>query len=357
MIESDNNSKVKFLAGWIGVNLLGWILGVASGFCLGQFYLVPIVSLSFQSPIVSALSSLFIWFPLGAWIGAMQLAILKKWKIQSFLWVIYNALGWSIPATMLSWYYEKVFVKQFGYSSVYGYWFYGFGILLVGTSIGFAQTLLMRNIIRKRFLWVLANALGLLLCVVLFLAVLVSVIYLLPPESEMGGYFFGFVTWTVTLLTLPFVGSIPALGTGLILLKYGINNKSNLNTDELLLDNTLNQQSKLGENKSIGIGQAILIGQLVVNIPVLIIILSVSAIDIWIYLSLSYKISVSGLIIPILIGVAVGWLWWSFSVPRWRQWALKNGAAESELQKWAVITGLVWPKGSIFEKTEFKAKE
>jgi hypothetical protein len=40
-------------------------------------------------------------------------------------------------------------------------------------------------------------------------------------------------------------------------------------------------------------------------------------------------------------------------VPRWRQWAITRGAAADKLQRWAVITGLVWRKGSMFEKTEF----
>jgi len=50
----------------------------------------------------------------------------------------------------------------------------------------------------------------------------------------------------------------------------------------------------------------------------------------------------------------MAWTWWSLLVPRWRKWAHEKGVPPDQLQKWAVLTGLVWPKGWIFEKTEFK---
>src|SRR5262245_59991766 len=90
--------------------------------------------------------------------------------------------------------------------------------------------------------------------------------------------------------------------------------------------------------------KAIIAGWVVVNVPVLILMLLVlvtgSAIQPnawWIFLS---------------IALVVGWAWWSFMTPRWRRWAINRGASPDNLQRWAVITGLVWRKGSIFEKTE-----
>jgi len=116
--------------------------------------------------------------------------------------------------------------------------------------------------------------------------------------------------------------------------------------------------------KSLGTGKAILVGQFVVNFPVLFILLIFSCSGIFLSL-LSLKqfgmiqiiIAFLACIIPFVIGFAIAWLWWAFSVPRWRQWALNNGVPADELQKWGVITGLVWPKGFIFEKTEIKPKE
>jgi hypothetical protein len=61
-------------------------------------------------------------------------------------------------------------------------------------------------------------------------------------------------------------------------------------------------------------------------------------------------------IIAGLIGIALAWLWWSYRVPRWRAWALQQGADPDELQNQAERSGLVWPRGSILEKTEFRLR-
>jgi ABC-type uncharacterized transport system permease subunit len=86
-------------------------------------------------------------------------------------------------------------------------------------------------------------------------------------------------------------------------------------------------------------------GQLTVNLPVLAIIV------------LGGVFSVKRLHGPsILLGmfgsIAVAWLWWSLAVPRWRLWALRSGCDPDELQAQGVEAGLLWPKGSFFEKTE-----
>jgi hypothetical protein len=62
-------------------------------------------------------------------------------------------------------------------------------------------------------------------------------------------------------------------------------------------------------------------------------------------------------IAAIILSPLAGWAWWSFSVPRWRRWALIRGAADKELYKWGVMTGLMWPRGSIFEKKELQPKD
>jgi len=93
------------------------------------------------------------------------------------------------------------------------------------------------------------------------------------------------------------------------------------------------------------IWKAILAGWLVVNVPVVIVMLGVLLIGMaiernawWLFLAIAFFL---------------GWTWWSFMIPRWRRWALSRGAPADRLQRWAVINGLVWRKGSVFEKTEF----
>ena len=130
------------------------------------------------------------------------------------------------------------------------------------------------------------------------------------------------------------------------------------------MNNTSNPQPPTGQKKTLHVAIAILVGQLIVNLPVMLIILGAYGVGIALLLTLVDKFPffqgwgfLIGILVLIIIGPLVGWLWWSFSVPRWRKWALRNGVPEDKLQKWAVSTGLVWPKGSVFEKTEFRVKE
>lgn len=55
-----------------------------------------------------------------------------------------------------------------------------------------------------------------------------------------------------------------------------------------------------------------------------------------------------------LVSPFAAWLWWSWATPRWRHWALGRGLDPHALQQLAQESGLVWPKGHIFEKTEFR---
>jgi len=59
------------------------------------------------------------------------------------------------------------------------------------------------------------------------------------------------------------------------------------------------------------------------------------------------------MIVPPLLA----WVWWSREVPPWRIWALRNVDDWPSLERAAVLTGLIWPRGSIFEKTEIKSPE
>lgn len=101
------------------------------------------------------------------------------------------------------------------------------------------------------------------------------------------------------------------------------------------------------------VGVALLVGQLVINVPVFLIIIGGIILAIF---ALAFEYYLLSLIL-IFLGPLIAWLWWSFMVPRWRRWAHKRVVDPNKLQKLAVATALVWPKGSILEKTEFKLKD
>src|SRR3569623_1739646 len=58
-----------------------------------------------------------------------------------------------------------------------------------------------------------------------------------------------------------------------------------------------------------------------------------------------------------LAGVALAWLWWSWQVPRWRDWVTARGAPVAAVQRLAVRTMLVWPKGSLMGRTALRRRD
>ena len=57
-----------------------------------------------------------------------------------------------------------------------------------------------------------------------------------------------------------------------------------------------------------------------------------------------------------VLAIPAAWVWWSYYVPQRRNWALQRGADPEQLQYLAERANLVWPKGSVFELTEFRRR-
>jgi hypothetical protein len=93
--------------------------------------------------------------------------------------------------------------------------------------------------------------------------------------------------------------------------------------------------------------RAVLYGHLIVNLPVLLIIAAASL------LGFVFRGLTEGFC-GLIFGALTAWLWWSATVSRWREWARRSGADAIQTQLLAERTGLVWPEGSLFAKTEFK---
>jgi hypothetical protein len=95
--------------------------------------------------------------------------------------------------------------------------------------------------------------------------------------------------------------------------------------------------------------RAVLVGHLLVTVPALVIVGGA----IW-FARIRLGADRTGP--ALLLGCAVAWLWWSCAIPWWRQWAHRRGADRDAVQRLGVRTGLVWPKGSFLERTEFRRK-
>ena len=92
-------------------------------------------------------------------------------------------------------------------------------------------------------------------------------------------------------------------------------------------------------------------GQLLVNGPVQLIMFG----GLLLALFLFGKSATAGAIVAVLAFIAA-WLWWSYFIPQWREWAHGRGVDPDELQELAVQAKLTWPKGSLFERTEIRRR-
>ncbi len=93
---------------------------------------------------------------------------------------------------------------------------------------------------------------------------------------------------------------------------------------------------------------AVLVGILLVNGPVLVLLVGPSFLAVRSGQERFWPATLA-------LSLVAAWSWWSFSVPRWRLWAYERVQSTGALQWWALATGLVWPRGSVFERTEFKS--
>jgi hypothetical protein len=80
-------------------------------------------------------------------------------------------------------------------------------------------------------------------------------------------------------------------------------------------------------------------GQLTVNLPVTIIIVF-TAFGLSMFLDVNFKIS-------LLIGMVLGWSYWSYSVKKWIQWAVQNDVDIDSLVKIGKSGLLVWSKNTV----------
>ena len=58
----------------------------------------------------------------------------------------------------------------------------------------------------------------------------------------------------------------------------------------------------------------------------------------------------------LVLGISPAWLWWSYSVPRWRLWAMERTNDWPSLEQSAIRVGLIWNEsssmGRFFARTE-----
>lgn len=96
--------------------------------------------------------------------------------------------------------------------------------------------------------------------------------------------------------------------------------------------------------------QALLRGHVSVTLPVLMILGAAPVVG-------AVLAGWQGAICGSIAGTFFAWPWWSYAVPRWRDWVLDHGLRPRDVQASAEAIGLLWPEGSWFERTEFRRRD
>src|SRR6266436_4459135 len=118
----------------------------------------------------------------------------------------------------------------------------------------------------------------------------------------------------------------------LVLLWFGLSAVISFASDRRYVrafDHTLTHRKSNGPSGSLGIGRAIFIGELVVNLPAigLLVGLIVSVGSFLQYL-VGYEGTGHAPVLPSIVAVVVAflasWMWWAVAAPRWLLWAMKR---------------------------------
>jgi len=104
--------------------------------------------------------------------------------------------------------------------------------------------------------------------------------------------------------------------------------------------------------KSLSIEKAIQRGFFFVNLPVFLIIVSPLFIATIIPESWNLNPIIGLALIPSII---MAWIWWSWALPKWRLWAVKQVDDVELLFDKAIQAQLMWPVGHFFQKTEINS--
>ena len=103
------------------------------------------------------------------------------------------------------------------------------------------------------------------------------------------------------------------------------------------------------------LGKLINKGLIMVYGPLMTFVISSTLIAYWITKDI-LKLETADIITTVFLFVFIfiGWIWWSYKIVKWKYFAFSKLTIDEsyELYSKAIDVGLIWPKGSIFNKTE-----
>jgi hypothetical protein len=103
------------------------------------------------------------------------------------------------------------------------------------------------------------------------------------------------------------------------------------------------------------LGKLINKGLITVYGPLMTFVISSTLIAYWITKDI-LKLETADIITTVFLFVFIfiGWIWWSYKIVKWKYFAFSKLTIDEsyELYSKAIDVGLIWPTGSIFNKTE-----
>ncbi|MDB9911319.1 hypothetical protein OAD14_00550 [Flavobacteriaceae bacterium] len=103
------------------------------------------------------------------------------------------------------------------------------------------------------------------------------------------------------------------------------------------------------------LGKLINKGLITVYGPLMTFVISSTLITYWITKDI-LKLQTADIITTVFLFVFIfiGWIWWSYKIVKWKYFAFSKLTIDEsyELYSKAIDVGLIWPTGSIFNKTE-----
>lgn len=157
----SRNRQWKFLAQWIGLNILGWVMGISlvifvHTLLVFKFDIFRPTGYSFS------IYSMLLCLLFGASLGLWQWFKLRKFRIPILKWLLYSALGWGIGVGFLTILPNLIPIGDI--VGVIG------GAIFCGIIVGTFELVILRKFIAKPQQWVGAHILG------IFITLAISII-------------------------------------------------------------------------------------------------------------------------------------------------------------------------------------
>jgi hypothetical protein len=169
-MKSFRNPLIKQ---WILFNFFGWLLGLIIGPIFYSVFIHPAVWLN--GSLDKILAPIFLSFPVGVSIGAMQNLVIQRWNLPILSWIRISILGSVSAAIIAIWLFSR---GTFGIDISTMFFMDISAIFVVpifaGFNVALFQTVFLRKSILKPALWIISYICGFFVALLMVLVVAIA---------------------------------------------------------------------------------------------------------------------------------------------------------------------------------------